>query len=209
MPEGGGDSMTDLVQAGILAARRGHRQEAREYFQQALRENLQNEQAWLWMSTVVDSTAEKRVCLERALSINPYNSGARVELEKITTPAPRKEFQLRPLSDSAWPGNGGRAALPVADLTPSTPSRVVQPLAAPQEDSPRRAVAADFLSPHSLPPQLLGEEDVPPWVAASKATASDLPAEETPMAALALTGCLSITALSGILALGLLWLLGW
>ena len=210
-PKPGGDSgvMMDQVQAGIVATRRGQRQEARELFQQALRENLQNEQVWLWMSLVVDSPAEKQVCLERALFIDPNNQGARVELEKIAAISARNELTVKPLSRMDLSGNGGRATLPFDVPATNVGRPIVQPLPDPDEDQPLRTVAADFVSSRSLPPQLLREEHVPPWVAASEAASTSLPVEEASVTAQVLTVCLSATAVSGLLVLGVLWLLGW
>ncbi|MBI3761813.1 MAG: tetratricopeptide repeat protein [Chloroflexi bacterium] len=70
MPEG------DLLQQAIAAARRGERRRAREMLTKVLKADQQNEQAWLWMSAVVESERERIFCLQSALKINPQNKAA-------------------------------------------------------------------------------------------------------------------------------------
>jgi hypothetical protein len=43
-----------------------------------------NEQAWLWLSAVVDSPEEQRTCLENVLAINPANERARQGLDILS-----------------------------------------------------------------------------------------------------------------------------
>jgi tetratricopeptide (TPR) repeat protein len=42
-----------------------------------------NEQAWLWLSGVVESVEDRRTCLENVLAINPNNANARLGLERL------------------------------------------------------------------------------------------------------------------------------
>jgi hypothetical protein len=71
------------LQAGIAAAREGRRAEARALLMRALQTNSRSEQAWLWMSAVVETDAERQSCLEQVLEINPHNQTAQLGLEKI------------------------------------------------------------------------------------------------------------------------------
>src|SRR3990172_5616055 len=67
----------DLLAEGIDAARAGERGKAREKFTRLLRQDQKNEQAWLWMSSVVESDRERIYCLNNALKINPNNRTAK------------------------------------------------------------------------------------------------------------------------------------
>ena len=71
-------TLEDLMQMGIQAARQGNRPSARLFFQQVLDADKQNERAWLWMASV----AEIRF-LKTVLRLNPANSAARDELERM------------------------------------------------------------------------------------------------------------------------------
>ncbi len=48
-----------------------------------LRADERNELAWLWLSGVVKTTEDRRICLENVLAINPENTTARWGLEKL------------------------------------------------------------------------------------------------------------------------------
>lgn len=69
-----------LLQAGIAAARAGRTDEARDLLLQVIAIDEQVEAAWLWLSGVVDDPAERRICLENVLTLNPGNERARAGL---------------------------------------------------------------------------------------------------------------------------------
>lgn len=66
-----------LARAGIAAARAGQRERARDLLIQALEQDQQNAQAWLWLSGVVDHVDRQRDCLKRVLALDPDNQAAR------------------------------------------------------------------------------------------------------------------------------------
>ena len=69
------DIETTLRQA-IVATKEGRKEEARYLLETVLDADERNEQAWLWMSAVVESDEERIVCLENVLTINPNNEAA-------------------------------------------------------------------------------------------------------------------------------------
>lgn len=82
------DVTTALNQA-ISAAQAGRREEAHQLLEAVLAMDERNEQAWLWLSSVVDNEEERIICLENVLTINPDNQTARdrlTALQKIRTP---------------------------------------------------------------------------------------------------------------------------
>ncbi|HEU5102751.1 MAG TPA: zinc ribbon domain-containing protein, partial [Roseiflexaceae bacterium] len=69
--------MTDsLLDQGISAAITGRREEARALLAQVVEADDQNEQAWLWLSGLVDDPEDIRTCLENVLHLNPDNAKA-------------------------------------------------------------------------------------------------------------------------------------
>lgn len=76
------DTTTQQLKAGIAAAKAGNRQEARQLLLDVLRADDENEMAWLWLSGVVTSTDERRICLENVLTLNPDNQLAQRGLAK-------------------------------------------------------------------------------------------------------------------------------
>jgi len=86
------DVTTTLNQA-ITAARAGRKAEARRLLETLLAADERNEQAWLWMSGVVDSDEERIVCLENVLTINPSNERAGKGLASIKAPPTQTPYQ--------------------------------------------------------------------------------------------------------------------
>lgn len=68
------------LREGIAAVKRGDDERARELLLQVVDADEYNEQAWLWLSSVVESDADRQVCLENVLAINPNNNLAKAGL---------------------------------------------------------------------------------------------------------------------------------
>lgn len=69
--------------AGIRAAQQGNSERARELLEGVLRRDRDNEQAWIWMASVVEGQRERRMSLERVLKINPNNQPAQAALNSM------------------------------------------------------------------------------------------------------------------------------
>lgn len=72
-----------MVRAGAEAYRNGNKTDARTLLEKAIELDQYNEQAWLWLSAVVDTTEEQRTCLENVLIINPNNERALMGLRSL------------------------------------------------------------------------------------------------------------------------------
>jgi ribosomal protein L40E len=72
-----------LMERGIEAARANEKKRARDILIHVIELDQFNEKAWLWLSSVVDTPADKEVCLENALLINPDNTYAAMGLQHI------------------------------------------------------------------------------------------------------------------------------
>ena len=68
--------VNQILQKGIRAARRGYKPQAQQLLSQVLQQDPNNEQAWMWLYQVVDSSSQKRECVQRVLSINPESQWA-------------------------------------------------------------------------------------------------------------------------------------
>jgi hypothetical protein len=86
-----------LVEDGIRAYRAGEKERARELLQQATDIDSENEKGWMWLSAVVESDEERRICLENVLYINPNNENATRGLSKLNRP---KTGQLKKQTDT-------------------------------------------------------------------------------------------------------------
>jgi len=68
---------------GIQAAKRGDRIAASNLLYEVVDREPKNEIAWLWLSYVLDSEEDRRICLENVLTLNPHNRYARQGLARL------------------------------------------------------------------------------------------------------------------------------
>jgi Tol biopolymer transport system component len=93
------DDLQQKLRMGIDAARRGDKTAAQLLLRQVVAADPQNELAWMWLASAVESLDERRACLEHALRINPNNTRAREALRRLQpsgTAAPAREATPRP-----------------------------------------------------------------------------------------------------------------
>jgi hypothetical protein len=96
------------LRQGIAAAKAGDAERARELLLQVVDADEYNEQAWLWLSSVVESDADREVCLENVVAINPDNNLAKAGLVHLRTrkmpppPSPEPE-PAPPPPQPEWP----------------------------------------------------------------------------------------------------------
>ncbi|MFQ3568582.1 MAG: hypothetical protein SNJ59_16470 [Aggregatilineales bacterium] len=79
-----------MVREGVKALKAGRKEEANVLLLKAVELDPYNEDAWLWLSGIVESPEDQRTCLENVLSINPNNARARsglAYLDKISASA--------------------------------------------------------------------------------------------------------------------------
>jgi tetratricopeptide (TPR) repeat protein len=65
--------MTSSLQLGINAAKAGRMQEALEYLKDAIIEEPQNAEVWVWIAAIIDDMDKQAIFLEKALEIDPHN----------------------------------------------------------------------------------------------------------------------------------------
>ncbi len=73
----------NVVQRGITASQENQKDIAKQCFMQAIAHDNQNEMAWLWLASIVDSAEEKISHLKKVLSINPENETAISSLKLV------------------------------------------------------------------------------------------------------------------------------
>jgi tetratricopeptide (TPR) repeat protein len=96
----------DLLKQGIAAVRAGRQDEARQKLMRVVELDEENEQAWLWLSGVVESNADRRVCLENVLTINPANAAAQKGLRLLDERAPKAHREHCPHCKAELPATG-------------------------------------------------------------------------------------------------------
>jgi tetratricopeptide (TPR) repeat protein len=74
---------SSLVQQGIAAYKAGNKDEAVRLLSQALRENRQDVDAWLYLGAALDDPTRKRQAFQQVLQIDPANEKARNALARL------------------------------------------------------------------------------------------------------------------------------
>jgi hypothetical protein len=72
-----------LAEQGRRAMERGDLEVAHELYSRAVEKDPANSAAWLGKGLVAQQMAERRICFERVLALDPGNSVAKVELQHI------------------------------------------------------------------------------------------------------------------------------
>jgi hypothetical protein len=65
--------MSSSLQLGINAAKAGHMQEALGFLKDAIIEEPQNAEVWVWIAAIIDDMDKQAIFLEKALEIDPHN----------------------------------------------------------------------------------------------------------------------------------------
>ena len=73
----------NALRDAIMAARIGNRDQALVLLLQAVEQEPHNEEAWLWLSRMVDTDAQRIECLRRMIEINPGNQAAQTDIERL------------------------------------------------------------------------------------------------------------------------------
>ncbi|MBN1310887.1 MAG: YIP1 family protein [Anaerolineae bacterium] len=92
-------SETDrLYREGVAAIRAGDKATGREKLMKVVEQDQLHEQAWLWLSTCVDTDEERIICLQNVLTINPRSEAALKGLSKLGASLPGDDTGPEPPS---------------------------------------------------------------------------------------------------------------
>ena len=75
--------VSQLLRLGRIAAHEGDRASAHKMLQQAAMLSPTSEQVWLELLQVVETDADRYICLQNIVSINPNNIQAKQQLERF------------------------------------------------------------------------------------------------------------------------------
>lgn len=110
--------MTTSLQLGINDAKAGRMQEALEHLKDAIIEEPQNAEVWVWIAAIIDDMKKQAIFLEKALEIDPHNIPAQRGLAYLEK-RKRDEASVKDdhLSDhtrpiTPFPSAGGRQSIP-------------------------------------------------------------------------------------------------
>ncbi|MCL4252425.1 MAG: PD40 domain-containing protein [Anaerolineae bacterium] len=90
------EDISQLLEQGIDAAKRGDRATGRRLLTQVLEADPANELAWIWLASCVNTLEDRKECLERVLEINPDNARAKQALAAISGDSVKPDKPSRP-----------------------------------------------------------------------------------------------------------------
>src|SRR4051812_17312413 len=76
-------SQATTIDQAIAVLKDGDNVRGAELLAQVIQRDPNNELAWLWLSAIVGTAAERRFCLERVLAINPQNAAVQRGLQTL------------------------------------------------------------------------------------------------------------------------------
>jgi hypothetical protein len=92
-----------MVKEAVRALKANNKAEARTLLEKATELDPYNEQAWLWLSGVVETEADQQTCLQNVLFINPGNENAKQGLAMLEAKLSAKpKSEPRPSNPSAF-----------------------------------------------------------------------------------------------------------
>mgnify|MGYP001461302913 CR=1 FL=1 len=139
-----------MVREAKRAIRAGNKSEAQTLLLKATELDQSNEQAWMWLSAVVETVEDQMICLENVLQINPSNADAKRGLDllrkKAPPPPPAEKPPSKPnnpflIEGAEWEIDGNTDFLLDA-LSPSSPKTSKTPTP-PPSSSPRDLLSDD------------------------------------------------------------------
>ncbi|MEJ5222974.1 MAG: tetratricopeptide repeat protein [Anaerolineales bacterium] len=87
-----------MLQDAVEALRQGERQRARDLLTRLLKEDQNNPDVWVWLSTAVETPKERLYCLQTAIKLDPQNAAARRGLVMLGAMPPDPEVKPFPLN---------------------------------------------------------------------------------------------------------------
>lgn len=91
-----------LKNQGLAAYRAGKKSEAARLLNSYLKENPEDENAYLWLAASLSDDGKKRVVLERVLAINPNNRQAIEAYRRLGGGYPSIDAIAQPAKEKKW-----------------------------------------------------------------------------------------------------------
>ena len=113
--------MDSRLNQAVTEIKSGNREKGKNILIQILREDRNNENAWLWMSQCVDTTTDKEKCFRQVLAINPANEHAQKALQELAPSSFLDELNI-PVRNNVKPNDSNKAIKPKAEKKPKKKS---------------------------------------------------------------------------------------
>jgi hypothetical protein len=135
-----------MIREGINAYRAGNREESRTLLLKAVELDEHNEQAWMWLSAVVDTPEDQQTCLENVLTINPNNEKAKQGLRILSQKTAKSASINMPSSTPVEEEEDPFANISFTQSAPS-PAPTAGPFSAPDIPDEEELPSLDWDAP--------------------------------------------------------------
>lgn len=92
-------NVDEMVKEAIKSYKNGNKPHARALLEKATEIDDHHEKAWMWLSAVVESVEDQRVCLQNVLVLNPDNTNAKRGLALLDEKSETAEAPAEPEKD--------------------------------------------------------------------------------------------------------------
>ncbi len=92
-------NVDEMVKEAIKSYKGGNKPHARALLEKATEIDDHHEKAWMWLSAVVESVEDQRVCLQNVLVLNPDNTNAKRGLALLDEKSETTEAPAEPEKD--------------------------------------------------------------------------------------------------------------
>ncbi len=160
--------MATSLELAITAIRSGRKDEGRQLLNLLIQQNPNNEMAWLWMSSVVNTDEQRARCLYHVLAINPTNEMAQRGLHLLGITVSDSRPVKVPRDSQPIPIQRAQPGVPIP--SPLSPSPIMaatapktEPLAPAAQPNPvsvpaSQPVAVTERRPFRLDPRTITQE---------------------------------------------------
>lgn len=166
MTGGTPEQLAAWLDEGIAAALGGEKKRACDLLLRVVNADEKVEEAWLWLSRVVDNPSDRLIALENVLALNPGNALAKAGVQRLLSEHPEL------VAGEAAP------ALSIPPAQDDVPGWLREPPAAPQPPAVPQDDVPSWLREAPAVPQ----EDVPGWLQDLHAVPTPQDAEPAPPA---------------------------
>ena len=79
------NTMTNYTEQGINSLKNGDKSNARSLLSRAIKNNPNDEKAWLALAAASEKREQRIYCLKKVLALNPENATAKCEFSKLSS----------------------------------------------------------------------------------------------------------------------------
>jgi hypothetical protein len=117
--------MDNNLQQAITLIKSGNKKEGGQMLAEMVKKDPRNIDAWLWLSSCVNSNEQRVFCLKKVLEVDPNHNVARSALSKLQPPEQPSEQEIL-----------GKSSTPQQPASNTQPRKITPPVSSPKVSNP-------------------------------------------------------------------------